>query len=272
MATKMISLSAPQFTQASMLVLFLFIVPFHWVYGKRYEGRQDLGLAWNDFMLASKNVTLSREFPYMNCFEDASVKHGVPLPVLLAVARGESDFNPKARSHANAWGLMQILWPTTARELNIHRLSDLLDPCTNIDAGARYLSEMLRRYDGDLHLALAAYNYGPSRIRTGSKIPDGAEWYSGYIYRHLLYVVGDGLSGNTAIDSSGLDQKVELVTFHHFYRAEKFVEEVTSRSPHVRLDIFKTDLGRMKVYLLYQNDDEFKRSRRSLKLAGFVMN
>ena len=97
---------------------------------------------------------------------------------------------------------MQILWPDTARHLGIYRLSQLYDPCTNIDAGARYLKELLGNYDDNLHLALAAYNYGPSRIaKDGFNIPSGAEWYSGYIYRHLNYVLGDGSKQNTVPDT-----------------------------------------------------------------------
>lgn len=88
----------------------------------------------------------------------AALEYGLPESLLLAVARGESDCEARARSRANAHGVMQILWPDTAKHLGINRLSDLYEPCTNIDAGARYLKELLARYDGNVHLALAAYN------------------------------------------------------------------------------------------------------------------
>ncbi len=103
-------------------------------------------------------------FPHATCFSVAALEYGLPESLLLAIARGESDFDATARSRANAHGVMQILWPGTARHLGIHRLSDLYEPCTNIDAGARYFKELLERYDGNVHLALAAYNYGPGRI------------------------------------------------------------------------------------------------------------
>ena len=129
-------------------------------------------------------------------------RYDLPETLLLAVARGESDFEPTARSKANAHGVMQILWPTTARHLGIYRLSELYDPCTNIDAGARYLKELVARFDGNLHLALAAYNYGPERISADvANIPKGATWYSGYIYRHLDYVLGDGRVSSAASGS-----------------------------------------------------------------------
>jgi len=132
--------------------------------------------AWKNYLRNDTGLEPSYRFPHASCFRAAAVTYGLPETLLLAVARGESDFEPTARSRANAHGVMQILWPTTANHLGIYRLTELYDPCTNIDAGARYLQEMLARFDGNLHLALAAYNYGPERI---SADPDGiAHTYS----------------------------------------------------------------------------------------------
>ncbi|MCH8136086.1 MAG: transglycosylase SLT domain-containing protein, partial [Proteobacteria bacterium] len=66
-------------------------------------------------------------FPYSTCFSVAALEHDLPETLLLAVARGESDFEATARSRANAHGVMQILWPGTAKHLGIHRLSELYD-------------------------------------------------------------------------------------------------------------------------------------------------
>ena len=145
----------------------------------------DPEIAWKNYALTETSIRPSYQFPHASCFRAAAVAHDVPESLLLAVARGESDFEETARSKANAHGVMQIQWPGTAQHLGVNRLSDLYDPCTNIDAGAKYLKELMGRYNGSIHLALAAYNYGPGRITTnGGNIPDGARWYSGYIYRH----------------------------------------------------------------------------------------
>jgi len=145
---------------------------------------------WQTFSQTAAQTEPALEFPYAHCFKRAAAAHELPETLLLAVARGESDFEPEARSHANAYGLMQILWPGTAKHLGLNRLADLLEPCTNVEAGARYLKELLQRYQGNLHRALAAYNYGPSRIPvSGGELPDGAVWYSSYILRHLDYVL-----------------------------------------------------------------------------------
>ncbi len=137
----------------------------------------ELDSAWASYSKNRTHLEPAYRFPHATCFGTAAIQYNLPETLLLAVARGESDFEATARSKANAHGVMQILWPGTARHLGIHRLSELYDPCTNIDAGARYLKELLGRYDGNLHLALAAYNYGPRRIATdGSNIPSGATW------------------------------------------------------------------------------------------------
>jgi soluble lytic murein transglycosylase-like protein len=82
---------------------------------------------------------------------------------LLAVARRESAFDPKALSPAKARGLLQIL-PTTGRRLK--KRPDLFDPDTNVAVGAKYIQELMKRTDGHVHFALAAYNAGPGKVQT----------------------------------------------------------------------------------------------------------
>lgn len=116
--------------------------------------------------------------PYNHCFQKSAERHDMPVSLLRAVAAVESNFNPRARSHANAHGLMQIQWPGTARHLGVRRISELYDPCRNVDLGAKYLRELHGRYGGDTRRALAAYNYGPGRIKTSGSIPRGASRYA----------------------------------------------------------------------------------------------
>ncbi len=233
--------------------------------------RPDLDAAWQNYSTQQASLEPAYTFPHATCFRVAALEYGLPESLLLAVARGESDFETHARSKANAHGVMQILWPDTARHLGIHRLSDLYDPCTNIDAGARYLKELLQRYDGNVHLALAAYNYGPGRIATdGYGIPSGAVWYSGYIYRHLNYVLGKGSTRKPVPDTlySDIGQST-LLTFGEPYRAAAFVERLEEKSSGLSLDWFRRGTGEFEVVLTYANRDEFDRSARQLQRAGF---
>ncbi|HSO17890.1 MAG TPA: lytic transglycosylase domain-containing protein [Desulfosarcina sp.] len=90
----------------------------------------------------------------------AARKYGLPEKLIESVIRAESDFQADAVSPAGARGLMQLM-PATARELGV---TDPFDVQQNIDGGAKYLRRMLDRFDGDLKLALAAYNAGPGTV------------------------------------------------------------------------------------------------------------
>lgn len=231
----------------------------------------DLDAAWRTYRNEQAHLEPAYRFPHSSCFGVAALAHDLPETLLLAVARGESDFAATARSKANAHGVMQILWPGTARHLGIHRLSELYDPCTNIDAGARYLKEMLGRYDNNLHLALAAYNYGPQRIATdGSNVPSGAAWYSGYIYRHLNYVLGEGTVAPATGDAlySDIGQST-LVTFGEPYRAAAFIARLEQQAPSLSLDWFRRGTGEFEVVMTYADREDFNRSARLLSSAGF---
>lgn len=230
--------------------------------------------AWKAYLKNDTDIAPSYRFPHASCFKAAAAKHGLPETLLLAVARGESDFVPTARSKANAHGVMQILWPGTANYLGIYRLTDLYDPCTNIDAGTRYLKELVTRFDGNVHLALAAYNYGPERIAANtSSIPSGARWYSDYIFRHLNYVLGDKQATGSAGEHlySELGRSV-LVKFSEPYRASAFVEGLEQRSPTLQLDWFRKDVGKFAVVLIYQDREQFRQSAKLLANAGFPLD
>ncbi len=237
------------------------------------EAELNASAAWKNYLLRDTRVAPAYRFPHASCFKAATAAHGLPETLLLAVARGESDFEPTARSRANAHGVMQIQWPGTAQHLGIYRLSDLYDPCTNIDAGARYLKQLLTQFDGNLHLALAAYNYGPSRIPAdGQAIPSGATWYSGYIFRHLDYVLGDrqtvGSTGDSLYSELG---RTSLVSFGEPYRAAAFVSGLEQRAPNLNLDWFRKGVGKFVVVLIYEDRDDFHNSAASLSRAGFPL-
>ena len=97
----------------------------------------------------------------------AAREHNVPFPLLKALMKVESDFNPNAISRMGARGLMQIM-PSTARELGI---SKPFDPHESIKGGARYLRRLLTIFDDKLPLALAAYNAGPGVVSRFNRIP-----------------------------------------------------------------------------------------------------
>lgn len=97
----------------------------------------------------------------------ASDKHGIDADLLYSVIRAESGFNPRAVSNKGAQGLMQLM-PDTANKLGVR---DAFDTQSNVEAGTRYLRELLDRYHYDLAKALAAYNAGPQRVDQYHGIP-----------------------------------------------------------------------------------------------------
>ncbi len=238
------------------------------------DAETDPDAAWKNYQRNETGLEPSYRFPHASCFRAAAAAYDLPETLLLAVARGESDFEPTARSRANAHGVMQILWPTTANHLGIYRLTELYDPCTNIDAGARYLQQMLARFDGNLHLALAAYNYGPERISADPEdIPAGANWYSAYIFRHLGYVLGDRALNRPAGEHLYSDLgRSTLVSFGEPYRAAAFVERLEQRAPELQLDWFRKGVGKFAVVLIYEDREQFSTSARLLESAGFRLD
>lgn len=232
--------------------------------------------SWKSFRDQSIDEKPAFRFQYESCFRRAANQNNLPLPLLLAIARGESDFNPRAVSKANAIGIMQILWPATANELGIRRKSDLYKPCTNIRAGAKYLKFLVDRYGGDYHLALAAYNYGPGRIKPGAApnaIPKGAQWYSAYIYDHLQYVLGQGSGvkrtrARTQTPVYSELGKHTVIYFSQPFRARAFRRFLQRRMTEVRFDWFDKGLGRYAVVMTYGTKQEFQRNIKRLKKLG----
>lgn len=105
---------------------------------------------------------------FMPMLQRAAQKHRLNVHLLDAVVMTESAYDPEAISKAGAVGLMQLM-PATAKHYGVNNRND---PGQNIDGGSRYLRHLLDRYEGDLRLALAAYNAGETAVdRYGKTIP-----------------------------------------------------------------------------------------------------
>jgi hypothetical protein len=107
------------------------------------------------------------DVPYANFISDSARAHGVAPELVASVIAVESNFNPNAVSWRSARGLMQLMPETAAR----FGVKQVFDPAQNIEAGTRYLKELLLRYNGDLNLTLAAYNAGPDRVEQYRAVP-----------------------------------------------------------------------------------------------------
>jgi hypothetical protein len=125
--------------------------------------------------LSSESSFSGRDRPAMSIDRDgteklvreAAERHRVDPALIRAVIETESNWNPKAYSHKGAGGLMQLI-PTTAQRYGAY---DVFNPQQNIDAGVKHLRWLLERYNGNLDLALAAYNAGEGAVDRAHGIP-----------------------------------------------------------------------------------------------------
>ena len=114
--------------------------------------------------------------------DKAAYLFAVDAALIKAVVKAESNFNPKAVSHAGAMGLMQLM-PETA---DILKVSNPFDPKENIYGGVRYLKKLMKLFDGDVKLSLAAYNAGRSSVLKYGGIPPYKETKE-YVKKVLNY-------------------------------------------------------------------------------------
>ena len=117
----------------------------------------------------SLNTTLATpsQHQILGLISQVSQKHGVDEKLVKAVIKQESGFNPRAKSKAGAMGLMQLM-PATAASLGV---KDPFNPVQNVEGGVKYLKSMLDKYNGNIILALAAYNAGPGAVDKYDGVP-----------------------------------------------------------------------------------------------------
>lgn len=113
----------------------------------------------------SGNVSSGQAFAPI--IREASKKYGVQEELIAAVIQQESSFRPQAQSRCGAQGLMQLM-PATARSLGV---KNAFDPEENIMGGTRYLKQKLDEFNGNVSMALAAYNAGSSAVKKYGGVP-----------------------------------------------------------------------------------------------------
>jgi soluble lytic murein transglycosylase-like protein len=134
----------------------------------------------------SNNTTVDGDYQgyqntsFASIIDSVSAKYGVDPSLVGALIKNESNFNANAESYAGAQGLMQLM-PGTAASLGV---LDSFDPYQNIEGGVKYLSKLLNMYNGDVSMALAAYNAGPGAVNEYNGIPPYQETQT-YVQRVL---------------------------------------------------------------------------------------
>ncbi|WP_206458135.1 lytic transglycosylase domain-containing protein [Anaerovorax sp. IOR16] len=182
--------------------------------------------------MKEKNIELE------SIFERAAKKYQVPLNLLKAVAKAESNFNINAVSHCGAQGVMQLM-PKTAAALGVE---DAFDPEQNIFGGANYLSQKLKQYGGNIKLALAAYNAGSGNVKKYRGIPPFEETHN-YINKVIEYMEG-GLSVDNVNQNKNLQS---MMPFEQNIEIDKLLmisyEEILKAT--LRMNILSHSLGNL---------------------------
>lgn len=130
-------------------------------------------------------------------FEEAAEKYNVPINLLMAVGKAESGYNADAVSSAGAQGVMQLM-PSTAAALGV---DNAFDARSNIMGGAKYLSQKLQQYNGDIDLTLAAYNAGSGNVEKYGGVPPFDETIN-YIRRIREYMGQELSTGKTVTNTT----------------------------------------------------------------------
>jgi len=178
-------------------------------------------------------------YPFQPVMEAAADRYGLPLPLVLAVARGESFFDPSAKSAKGAIGIMQVL-PSTAADYGVTE-KDLLDPEKNIDVGVHYLADLYAQIQ-DPYLTLAAYYCGCSGVdKENLTLRKDCDEYVRYINTHLRTILARAEAGVPA--SQVEENHFVLARFDNFLDAENFLEFLAGKLPDLSFDTYRREVA-----------------------------
>ena len=149
-----------------------------------------------NFSRVLKNAAQGTDIDLDEIFNTASETYCVPVALLKAVAKAESNFNPDATSSCGAKGIMQLM-SSTASSLGV---TNAYDPKQNIMGGAKLLSQLLHQFDGDTVLAVAAYNAGSGNVLKYDGIPPFEETQN-YV-KAVMANMGQSFTAGTVSSSS----------------------------------------------------------------------
>ena len=157
-------------------------------------GADTSGISAAQTTASSANSYTSGELD--SIFEEAANSYGVSAILLMSIAKAESGFNPSAVSNAGAVGIMQLM-PSTAAALGV---SNSYDARENIMGGAKYISQLLSNHQGNISLALAAYNAGSANVDKYGGIPPFTETQN-YVKKVLSYMEEFGSAVSNTVSS-----------------------------------------------------------------------
>ena len=174
---------------------------------------------------------------YSSLVNAAAARYGLNPALLNAVIQVESSGDPNAISSKGAQGLMQLM-PATAASLGV---TNPFDPAQNIDAGARYLSQMINQF-GSVDAGLAAYNWGPGNVASGAAMPSSVQAY-------VANVLGEaGVMSPIIPVSSGASTGEPLIDLTGA-AASTPTSDILNQIDTTAANVFGTDIGGAGILL-----------------------
>lgn len=194
-------------------------------------------------------------------FNKASETYNVPVALLKAIAKQESNFDPNATSSSGAQGVMQLM-PATAASLGV---TNAYDPEQNIMGGAKYIIQLLDKYDGDTTLALAAYNAGMGNVAKYGGVPPFKETQN-YVAKVTAYMNENLTIDETNNQISSADFLSALDNNDYDERVQSLLEQIFSYEDYMRfLELFLEQMTANKDATTgYSSGHEDETSARSL--------
>lgn len=192
---------------------------------------------------ASESSVLPSYSRNKNAFDhiirQAAQTHGVSEGLIKAVMHTESGFNVNARSPVGAQGLMQLM-PATARRFNV---SNAYDPQQNINAGAKYLAWLMKRFNGNTSLALAGYNAGEGNVQKYGGIPPFRETqdYVRRVSSRYSNLYAGGIKISSGSNSTPANAQVIAQSAHYDADSSPSTQLSVSRSAPSRQIILAAD-------------------------------
>lgn len=166
-----------------------------------YQGTQVNGQSFADTFQNAAQEGLQVPESMDAIFEEAAQTYNVPVQLLKAIGKNESNFQPEVVSWAGAMGVMQLM-PCTVEAMGV---KDPFDPRDNIMGGAKCIAQKLEEYDGNLDLALASYSAGSGNVQKYGGIPPFGETQA-FIRRVKQFMQEDLTIGKTVMTSGGMNQ------------------------------------------------------------------
>ena len=202
---------------------------------------------------STNNASTKEKIPFYTCFNDAAELHSIDRNWLIAVAIIESSLDPSAISTANAMGIMQIKWPQTAKHLGIKDQKVLFDPCSSIEAGARYLTEVRTPYlqlpkEERNNMMLGAYRIGPNALRRLNHLPSVAEEYIKKVRfeKDILDQLIEIPAQNCVLDEL---KTLSLKTHHPVERGQRSIQWITQNHESCDQTSWKQLINNLPIWL-----------------------